>query len=1067
MSGGSTGSLSKVDPNSLKALKWRLVGPFRGGRVVAVSGDPVNPQIFYFGSTGGGVWKTYDGGRFWENVSDGFFKRASVGGLAVAPSDPNVIYAGMGESTIRGNVSHGDGVYKSTDAGKTWTHCGLEQTRNIGKLRVHPENPDVVYVAAFGHAHGPNKERGVYRSQDGGQTWDQVLFRSDKAGAIDLSIDATNPRVIYATFWEAFRGPWELVSGGEGSGIFRSMDGGDSWTEISRNDGLPKGVLGKIGISASAAQPGRVFAIVEAEDGAVFRSDDYGDTWQRGSEDRNLRQRAWYYHHIFADPNDADTVWVLNVEAWKSSDAGRSFEVVAVPHGDNHDLWIDPKNSLRMIEGNDGGGCVSFNGGQSWSDIYNQPTAEFYHVSTDSEPVYRLYGAQQDNTTISVPSRSSIGAITRSEDFAIGGGESGYIQVDPRDSNIIYAGSYGGYLTRLDRSTGEHRMINVWPENTLGSGAEAAKYRFQWTYPIVISPHNPDVMYVTSQHVHKTTNGGSSWDVISPDLTRHEPKTLGSSGGPITKDNTGAEYYADIFAFAESKLQEGLFWAGSDDGLIHVSKDGGKNWENVSIPDLPEWALISIIEPSPHDPATAYVAATRYKLDDFAPYIYKTNDYGKTWTKIVSGIPGDNFTRVIREDPNRKGLLYGGTEAGMYVSFDDGSNWQPLQLNLPVVPIHDLEVKGTDLIVATHGRSFWIMDDITPLHQITEENQDASIRLFEPRTTVQYKTARSIAHPPSSGKSYSMIGATMATYKLKRGENSEKEVQYLDAGQNPPDGVIVFYSLKEKPEGEVKLTFLDQHSNEIKSFVSKPDDEEKKADDSADEDDEKDEEPNVPKAAGLNRFVWDMRYPSASKVPGDKSMEFVGGIKGPVAPPGTYAVKLTVGDQEQTQGFEIQKDPRIDTSQDDLRAQFDFLMQVRDKVSETHDAINRIRTVRSQVESWEKRTKGKRNAEKIYEAAQQFKKELDEIEAELIQVKAKSRQDTLNFPIKLNAKIAGLAGYASGATAAPPQQAYESFDDLSKKVNVQLTKLNEVLGTSGEEFNWLVKQSEVPAIELG
>ncbi|HVB65223.1 MAG TPA: glycosyl hydrolase, partial [Nitrolancea sp.] len=685
MTAKSGGAKPQVAPEMLNALRWRLVGPFRGGRVVAVAGDPVNPQIFYFGSTGGGVWKTYDGGRVWENVSDGFFKRASVGGLAVAASDPNVIYAGMGETTIRGNVSHGDGVYKSTDAGKTWTHLGLEKTRNIAKVRVHPENPDIVYVAAFGHAHGSNPERGVYRSKDGGATWELVLYRSDTAGANDLVIDPTNPRIIYVSFWEAIRRPWEMISGGPGSGIFKSTDGGDSWTEISRNDGLPKGVLGKIGISASATKPGRVYAVVEAEDGAIFRSDDGGETWQRGSEDRNLRQRAWYYHHIYADPQDADTVWLLNVEAWKSTDAGRTFEVVAVPHGDNHDLWIDPKYPLRMIEGNDGGACVSYNGGNSWSDIYNQPTSEFYHVATDMQTPYRIYGAQQDNTTMTVPSRSPIGAISRVEEFAVGGGESGYIQVDPRDPNIIYAGSYGGYLTRYNHATGEHRLINVWPENTLGSGAEDARYRFQWTYPIQISPHNPDEIYVTSQFVHRSNNGGSSWEIISPDLTWHDPETLKSSGGPITKDNTGAEYYATIFAFAESKLTPGLFWAGSDDGMVHVSQDAGKTWQNVTPPDLPDWALMSIVEPSPHDAATAYLAATRYKYDDFSPYLYRTNDYGKSWVKIVDGIPSDQITRVVREDPNRRGLLYAGTEAGMYVSFNDGAQWQPLQLNLPVV----------------------------------------------------------------------------------------------------------------------------------------------------------------------------------------------------------------------------------------------------------------------------------------------------------------------------------------------------------------------------------------------
>ncbi|HEX7101615.1 MAG TPA: glycosyl hydrolase, partial [Nitrolancea sp.] len=1017
------------------------------------------------GSTGGGVWKTYDGGRYWENVSDGFFQRASVGGLAVAESDPNVIYAAMGETTIRGNVSHGDGVYKSMDAGKSWTHLGLEATRNIAKVRVHPTNPDLVYVAAFGHAHGSNPERGVYRSKDGGQTWELVLHRSNVAGASDLSIDPTNPRVIYASFWEAIRRPYELVSGGEGSGIFRSTDGGDTWTEISRNEGLPKGVLGKIGISASAAQPGRVYAVVEAEDGAIFRSDDWGETWQRGSEDRNLRQRAWYYHHIYADPADPDTVWLLNVEAWKSTDGGRTFEVVAVPHGDNHDLWIDPKNPLRMIEGNDGGACVSFNGGQSWTDIYNQPTSEFYHVATDNQTPYRIYGAQQDNTTMTVPSRSPIGAITRSEEFAVGGGESGYIQVDPRNPNIIYAGSYGGYLTRYDHSTGESQLINVWPENTLGSGAEDAKYRFQWTYPILISPHDPDQIYVTSQFVHRSTNGGRSWEIISPDLTYADPETLKSSGGPITKDNTGAEYYATIFAFAESKLKQGLFWAGSDDGRVHVSQDGGKSWQNVTPPDLPDWALMSIIEPSPHDEATAYLAATRYKQDDFAPYLYKTNDYGKSWVKIVEGIPDNEITRVVREDPARRGLLYCGTEAAPYVSFDDGAHWQLLRLNLPVVPIHDLEVKGTDLIAATHGRSFWVIDDISPLHQI--DGKTTGPRLYKPRTTIEYKTAHSIGHPPSSGKSFLMVGATMVTYKMKKNEQGEPDPVLLDAGKNPPDGVIVFYSLPSKPGGEIKLTFLDGAGNEIKSFVSKPDDEDKKSDKSDDdEESEEDKEPKVAKEAGLNRFVWNMRYPDAEKVPGDKSMSFVGGMEGPIAVPGNYQVQLTVGGNTLTETFEIEKDPRIPATPEDLQAQFDLLLRIRDKVSETHNAIKQIRRVRDQVEGWKKRSAGTEKGEEIAEAAKNFKEHLTNIEEALIQVKAKSSQDTLNYPIKLNAKIASLSHMVSGATAAPTQQAVETFEDLARQADARLNELRELLGFEGAAFNRIVQEANIPAVDM-
>ncbi|HEY6958812.1 MAG TPA: glycosyl hydrolase, partial [Candidatus Limnocylindria bacterium] len=658
---------SGVVPGLLDKLEWRQAGPFRGGRVGAVAGDPRDRNTFYFGSTGGGIWKTQDSGLYWENVSDGFFKRASVGAIAVAQSDPNVIYVGMGESCIRGNVSHGDGVYRSTDAGKTWTHLGLERTRHIGKVRVHPSDADTVYVAALGHAHGANPERGVFRSQDGGRTWKRVLYRGERSGAVDLSIDATNPRVIYATFWEAIRRPWELVSGGEGSGIFRSNDGGDTWKDLSRAKGLPKGILGKIGISASAAKPGRVYAVVEAEDGAVYRSDDYGETWTKGSEDRNLRQRAWYYQHIYADPKDPETVWVLNVDAWRSSDGGKTFEQFSVPHGDNHDMWIDPNDPRRMIEGNDGGAVVTQNGGETWSSIYNQPTAEFYHVTTDTQTPYRIYGAQQDNTTITVPSRAAVSGITQVDTFAIGGGEAGYIAVRPDDPDVVFAGNYQGLITRFDRRTMQSRNVMVWPETSAGEGAIDVKYRFQWTCPIVLSPHDPNILYHTANRAFRSRDEGSSWEAISPDLTRNDPTKLGPSGGPITKDNTGAEYYCTIFAFAESPVQRGLLWAGSDDGLIHVSRDDGKTWKNVTPRGVGAWSLISMIEPSPHDAGTAYVATTRYKLDDFAPYLWKTKDGGRTWTKITNGIAPDDFTRVIREDPEKRGLLYAGTETGVYV----------------------------------------------------------------------------------------------------------------------------------------------------------------------------------------------------------------------------------------------------------------------------------------------------------------------------------------------------------------------------------------------------------------
>ncbi len=601
MATDTTQRLAPTDPSGWGDLKWRLVGPFRAGRVVAVAGHPVDQATFYFGSTGGGVWKTTDVGRTWSNISDGFFKRASVGGIAVSESDPNVIYAGMGEGTIRGNVSHGDGVYKSTDGGATWANVGLSETRNIGRVRVHPTNPDVLYVAVLGHAHGPNRERGVFRSKDGGKTWEQVLFRSEQTGAIDLTIDAHNPRVIYAAFWQAKRTPYSLESGGEECGIWRSLDGGDTWTDITRNPGLPAGLLGKIGVSASPAQAGCVYALIEAEDGAVFKSTDRGDTWQRMNESRELRQRPWYFNHIFADPTDSDTLWVLNFYTWKSTDGGKTFDQMPTPHADNHDLWIDPNNPRRIIIGHDGGASVSLNGGETWSDILNQPTVEFYHVTTDMQTPYRIYGAQQDNTTISVSSRSNYAAITQADWTEVGGGESGYIAVRPDDPNIIFAGSYGGVITRYDHRTGQRRSINVWPEAMTGHGAKDVKYRFQWTYPITLSPHDPDTLYITSNIVHRTRDEGNSWENVSPDLTRNDVTKMEPSGGVVTRDNTGAEYYGTIFAFTESPVQQGVLWAGSDDGLVHVSQNGGESWQNVTPPDLPEWALISIIEASPHD----------------------------------------------------------------------------------------------------------------------------------------------------------------------------------------------------------------------------------------------------------------------------------------------------------------------------------------------------------------------------------------------------------------------------------------------------------------------------------
>ncbi len=1024
----------RYDPKLYKALRWREIGPFRGGRSVAVAGHPDHPLTFYFGATGGGLWKTDDGGLTWVNISDKAFKTGSVGAIAVAESDPNVIYVGMGEACIRGNVSPGDGVYKSTDGGKTWKHMGLTETQTIARIRIHPRDPDLVYVAALGHVFGPHPDRGVFRSSDGGKTWKKVLYKDDKTGAIDLAMDPTNPRILYAALWEARRTPWSLISGGPGSGLYKTTDGGDTWTELTNNKGMPKGVKGRIGVTVSPANPDRVWAIIEAEEGGVFRSDDGGKTWRRINSDRNLRQRPWYYSHIFADPQDPDTVYVLNVRFHKSVDGGKTFTTISVPHGDNHDLWIDPHNPLRMISGNDGGAIVSYNGGRSWTEE-DQPTAQFYHVTIDNQFPYRVYGAQQDNSTVSIASRTSGFGIGRADWYPVGGCESGYIAVRPDDPNIVYAGCYGGTLTRYDHRTRQAQNISVWPENPMGAGAAELKYRFQWTFPILLSPHDPHVLYVAGNRVFKSTDEGMSWKVISPDLTRNDKSKQGPSGGPITKDNTSVEYYDTIFALAESPLEKGLLWAGSDDGLIHISRDGGKNWQNVTPGDLPEWTLISIIEPSPHDPATAYVAATRYKLDDFKPYIYKTTDYGRTWKKITTGLPENEYTRVVREDPHRRGLLYAGTERGVYVSFDAGEHWQSLQLNLPHVPIHDLVVhpREKDVIVATHGRSFWILDDVTPLHQITDEVAQSDVVLFKPRHV--YRTR---------GISFRRPG--------------------MSVGQNPPNGAIFYYYFKQKPEEEVKLEILDARGRVIKTFSSKAKEEERPSDLMALFFGRGRQRKRVPAEAGLNRFIWDLRYPDAKRVPG--GFLWAGSTRGPIAVPGRYQVRLRVGDRTFTQPFEIRKDPRVKASLEDLRAQFDLLIKIRDRLSEAHEAVNTIRDVRKQIDDLVKRLSGHPQQKTIADAAKALKKKLGAIEQEIIQVKVKAPQDTLNYPIKLNNKLASLASAVASADARPTRQAYEVFRDLSAKLDDQLARLKEILQKDIPAFNRQVKAQKIPAIIL-
>ena len=1026
-------SQSATADSPLKGLQWRSIGPFRGGRVTAVAGVPSQPMVYYFGATGGGVWKTTDGGVNWDPISDEYFTTGSVGAIGISESDPNVIYVGMGESPIRGNVSHGDGVYKSTDAGKTWKKVGLDDTRHIGRVRVHPKNPDLVYVAALGHIFGPNEQRGVFRSKDGGKTWEKVFYRNNRAGAIDLILDPSNPSIIYAGFWEVSRTPYSLESGGQGSGLFKSIDGGDTWNEITRNPGMPKGLVGKVGITVSAVNPERLWAIIEAEDGGVFRSDNGGRSWIKTNEQRNLRQRAWYYTRIYADTKNVDTVYVLNTAFYRSNDGGRTYTTISVPHGDNHDLWIAPEDAQRMINSNDGGANVSFNGGRTWTE-QDQPTAQFYRVAIDNDFPYHIYGAQQDNSTVKILSRSMSGGITSRDWEETAGSESGWVVPHPKDSNIVFGGNYGGYLSRLDHRTGQDRNITVWPDNPMGWGAEGMKYRFQWNFPIVFSPHDPNTLYTGGNVLFKSTNEGQSWQAISGDLTRNDKTKLGPSGGPITKDNTSVEYYCTIFTLQESPIQKGLIWTGSDDGLVHVTRDGGQKWENVTPKDMPNWMQINSIEASPHDPATAYFAGTMYKSDDFRPYLYKTGDFGKTWKKINSGIPATAFTRVIREDPNRRGLLYAGTETGIYVSFNDGESWQSLQLNLPVVPITDLAVhkREKDLVAATQGRSFWVLDDLSVLHQWKDAITGNAAHLYKPEDA--YRMA-------SSGRS-SSVGST--------------------AGTNPPAGAVIWYYLKDKPKGEVILEILDGAGKQVKSFSSKAAEGEQPAAPAEDGFPTPGRAARVSAEKGLNRFVWNLRYTDATRFPG--LILWSGNTSGPRAVPGTYQVKLTVDGQSMSENFELKKDPRLSTTQEEFQKQFDLLISIRNKLSEIHGAVSEIRDLRKQVDELVKRIGGQANSQSIVEAGKSLNSKLRAIEEELYQTRNQSNQDPLNYPIRLNNKLAALASVVASADAIPTDQSYQVLQELSARIDAQLLLFKQLMSTALPAFNSLVHENEVPAL---
>ena len=985
------------------SMEYRSIGPHRGGRSAAVTGVPGEPNLFYFGAAGGGVWKTLDGGRNWTNISDGYFG-GSIGAVEVAKSDPNVIYVGGGEKTLRGNVSSGYGIWKTENGGKTWISAGLKKSRHVPRIRIHPTNADIVYAAVLGNIYKPTQDRGIYKSTDGGKTWNKKLFVNNQSGFVDLTLDPNNPRILYASSWRAQRTPYSLSSGGDGSGLWKSTDSGETWKEISKNEGFPKDTLGIIGVTVSPKNSERVWALVEnKEKGGLYRSENGGKDWKQVNSERKLRQRAWYYTRLYADTEDENTVYVMNVRYHRSTDGGKTFNTFNAPHGDHHDLWIAPEDSKRMIIGDDGGAQISYDAGETWSTYHNQPTAQYYRVTTDNSHPYRIYVAQQDNSTLRVNHRSDGNSISEDDWEETAGGESAHIAVDPLDNDIVYGGSYGGFLTRKNHKTGTVRGINVWPDNPMGYGAEGMKYRFQWNFPIMFSKHDPKKLYTFSQHVHMSTNDGQSWNLLSDDLTRNDPTKLVSSGGPITQDNTGVEYYSTIFAANESPIKEGLLWVGSDDGLIHVSKDSGANWENVTPAGMPEWNMINSIEPSAFDEGTCYVAGTRYKLGDFRPYLYKTTDYGKTWKKITNGINEEHFTRVIREDPKRKGLLYAGTETGMYISFDYGANWSPFQMNLPIVPITDLAIKDNNLIVATQGRSLWILDDLTVLHQLDTGKKSMASILYKPKDS--YRTKGRTRKKPSKTE-----------------------------GANHPNGVISHFYLKNVAEKDsITLTYMSMAGDTLASFSTSS------------------KEKKLKVRKGGNIHVWDTKGKGAETL--DGMIFWAAGFDGPKAIPGTYKVSLNVNGTEQTQQFKIIPDPRAEASVADMQKQYDFLTDVNATVNRAHESIEKIRGVNKQLDAFTKQYKGNTQTKELVEKAKKMKESFGEIEKALYQTQNRSGQDPLNFPIRLTNKLAHLNRITGFDDFPPTDQAVAVKNELTDKIETQLKAFDAMVDKELQDFN--------------
>ncbi len=1087
----------------LDALSFRCIGPSRGGRVVAVAGDPDDAAVFYFGAVAGGVWKTTDAGRTWRNVSDGQLDTGAVGALTVSDSDPNVIWVGTGEGTIRGDVSHGDGVYRSGDGGRTWEHRGLDDTRHISEIIVHPRDPDRVLVAAFGHAFGPNEERGVFRTTDGGDTWDRVLYVDDGTGAADITIDPANPDVVYATLWEAHRNFWELSSGGPGSGIWRSDDGGSTWIEITGNRGLPRGLIGKVGVSASPVRAGRVWALVESDvDPGLYRSDDHGETWELVSDRIDLRYRPWYYMHVFADPVEADTVYVNNLSLWRSTDGGRTFTEIGTPHGDNHDLWIDPVDNRRMVQSNDGGANVSFDGGGAWTSIYNQLTAQLYTVTTDNrEPYYHVYGTQQDNTSIAVPVSTNDDAIVWSDCYPAGTGESGFMAVDPTDDDIVYVGAVGsstggqGALQRYDHRSGQIRLVNVWPEEHGGIGPGELRYRFPWTFPILFSPHDPGVLYTAGNVVFRSTDEGHSWEPISDDLTRDDADKLGPSGGPITRDTSGAEHYCTIATLRESATEPGVLWAGSDDGLVHLTTDGGETWTDVTPPDLPAWSFVRTLEPSPHDPDTVYLAATRYKLDDPAPYLYRSTDRGQSWTSITGlgqgALPDETIVRVVRADPEMAGLLYLGTETGLFVSVDDGTSWHQWRANLPVTPIYDLLVKGDDLVLATHGRSFWVLDDLGPLRQLGRIDAATPAHLFQPPPSWRVLPNLIGGWAATEGRGYSVGSSKAVVFDAASDDGGRVDRSILDAGTAAPLGVTIAYHLSEawvaaaergavgagagtaNGNGDaaapvISLSLVDVSGEPIRTFGPKPADWDRRSDD----DKAFSPGPWLTVRPGLNTFVWDLRFPGAERVLGNKMT--ADAHQGPLVLPGRYGARLTVQTSDgvelvEEQWFEVTNDPRVEVEPDDLVEQLELLLALRDTISEAHRAVTRIRSLRPQVESWATRLastsgNGDAAADDGAELARAVADELVDIEDHLI--KPGDHRDTfrLHEPARLNEKLAALIPLVASADA-PPTEASRHLADLhTAQIGEQLTRLDELVAGDLARLNEVIAAAAIPAI---